>query len=114
MVQRLYTLRICLHSQQLLNGRINEIKGKLQDLETQISREEQQKLIISEKITQLNKELNVINDSLATKTKTREEYRKVISETEAAYNKILESQQTLLQVLKRETLNMQKKKQQNS
>jgi Sjoegren syndrome nuclear autoantigen 1 len=35
----------------------------------------------------------------------------VIQETEAAYLKILESSQTLLTVLKRESINIQKKKQ---
>ena len=35
------------------------------------------------------------------------EYDKVIEETQAAYLKILESSQTLLTVLKRESINMQ-------
>jgi Sjoegren syndrome nuclear autoantigen 1 len=42
---------------------------------------------------------------------TRNEYDKVIQETEAAYLKILESSQTLLTVLKRESINIQKKRQ---
>ncbi len=42
------------------------------------------------------------------------EYDKVIQETEAAYVKILESSQTLLTVLKRETINISKKKQASS
>jgi hypothetical protein len=37
------------------------------------------------------------------------EYDKVIEETQAAYLKILESSQTLLTVLKRESINMQKR-----
>ena len=48
-----------------------------------------------------------------TKTKqveTKAEYDKVIGETEAAYLKILESSQTLLTVLKRESVNIQKKR----
>lgn len=40
-----------------------------------------------------------------------EKYDKTIQETEAAYMKILESSQTLLHVLKRETVNLSKKKQ---
>jgi hypothetical protein len=38
-------------------------------------------------------------------------YDKTVQETEAAYMKILESSQTLLHVLKRETVNLTKKKQ---
>ena len=38
----------------------------------------------------------------------------VIQETEAAYLKILESSQTLLTVLKRESINIQKKRQATS
>lgn len=45
---------------------------------------------------------------------TRTEYDKVIQETEAAYVKILESSQTLLTVLKREAVNIQKKRQASS
>lgn len=44
-------------------------------------------------------------------SETKNEYDKVISETESAYLKILESSQTLLTVLKREAVNISKKKQ---
>ena len=42
---------------------------------------------------------------------SRNEYDKTISETEAAYLKIMESSQTLLTVLKRETVTLTKKQQ---
>ena len=58
--------------------------------------------------------LSSINESLARKLQARNEYDKTIQETEAAYMKILESSQTLLQVLKRETVNLTKKKQSSS
>ena len=45
---------------------------------------------------------------------TRTEYDKVIQETEGAYIKILESSQTLLTVLKRESVSIQKKRQTSS
>ncbi len=51
---------------------------------------------------------------LTPQTETRIEYEKVIQETEAAYLKILESSQTLLTVLKREAVNIQKKRQASS
>lgn len=40
----------------------------------------------------------------------RSDYDKTIQETEAAYLKILESSQTLLTVLKRESMGLQKNK----
>ena len=45
---------------------------------------------------------------------SRNEYDKTIMETEAAYMKILESSQTLLHVLKRESVNLNKKQQSSS
>ena len=45
---------------------------------------------------------------------SRNEYDKTIQETEAAYLKILESSQTLLTVLKRESVNISKKRQASS
>ena len=56
--------------------------------------------------------LNLISLNLQNETKV--EYDKVIQETEAAYLKILESSQTLLTVLKREAVNISKKKQASS
>jgi len=44
-----------------------------------------------------------INESLAQEAQTKADYDKTIRETEAAYTKILESSQTLLHVLRRET-----------
>ena len=51
---------------------------------------------------------------LAAQIATRTEYDKVIQETEGAYIKILESSQTLLTVLKRESVSIQKKRQTSS
>ena len=59
----------------------------------------------------LTERLARINDNLARKVASRTEYDKTISETEGAYQKILESSQTLLHVLKRESVNLTKKKQ---
>ena len=59
----------------------------------------------------LTERLARINDNLARKISSRNEYDKTIQETEAAYAKIMESSQTLLHVLKRESVNLTKKKQ---
>ena len=62
----------------------------------------------------LTERLARINDNLARKISSRNEYDKTIQETEAAYSKIMESSQTLLHVLKRESVNLTKKKQASS
>lgn len=62
----------------------------------------------------LTERLARINDNLARKISSRNEYDKTIQETEAAYCKIMESSQTLLHVLKRESVNLTKKKQASS
>ncbi|CAD7695148.1 unnamed protein product [Ostreobium quekettii] len=76
--------------------------------------EEGEKSKIQQDLQILTKRLAHINDSLARKIDTRNEFDKVIQETEAAYLKILESSQTLLTVLKRESVNIQKKRQASS
>ena len=62
----------------------------------------------------LTDRLSKINEGLARKIQARNEYDRTIQETEGAYMKILESSQTLLQVLKRETVSLVKKKQTSS
>ena len=57
----------------------------------------------------LTERLARINDNLARKITSRNEYDKTIQETEAAYLKILESSQTLLTVLKRESMGLERK-----
>lgn len=62
---------------------------------------------VSAFICSLSDQASVVRYSVQVATK--DEYDKVIQETEAAYLKILESSQTLLTVLKRESINIQKK-----
>ena len=57
----------------------------------------------------LTERLSRLNDNLARKIASRNEYDNTIQETEAAYAKIMESSQTLLHVLKRESVNLTKK-----
>lgn len=99
-------------------------------------------LFCPQDLTILTDRLSKINEALARKTQARNEYDRTIQETEAAYMKvllslsqyalvfgiayvlcvcvcvntmqILESSQTLLHVLKRETVQLTKKKQTSS
>ena len=68
---------------------------------------EKQIAMLTDRLTQLNG--NPYSDSLHKKIETRNNYDRTIQETEGAYIKILESSQTLLHVLKRETINLAKK-----
>ena len=79
-----------------------------------IAKDEEEKAKIQNDLRILTERLARINDNLARKISSRNEYDKTIQETEAAYMKILESSQTLLHVLKRETVNLTKKKQYSS
>jgi len=78
-------------------------------LDRQINDEMGEKTAIEKEIAGLTERLRATNDDLSTKLATKQEYDKAISETEGAYMKILESSQTLLHVLKRETVNLSRK-----
>mmetsp|Transcript_40552 Transcript_40552/g.96354 ORF Transcript_40552/g.96354 Transcript_40552/m.96354 type:complete len:112 (-) Transcript_40552:974-1309(-) len=93
---------------------IEDLREKRTEIDRLIKEEEAEKAKIQSDLAVLTKRLAMLNDSLARKTASRNEYDKVISETEAAYLKILESSQTLLTVLKRETVNINKKRQASS
>lgn len=82
---------------------IEDLCTKRDELQKQILNEEEEKGKIQNDIRILSERLAKINESLAKKIASRNEYDKTIAETEAAYMKILESSQTLLHVLKKET-----------
>ena len=90
---------------------IEDLREKREEVNRQILREEEEKAKIQKDLSLLTDRLSHINESLARKVQARNEYDKTIQETEAAYMKILESSQTLLHVLKRESVNLSKKKQ---
>ena len=79
-----------------------------------ILKEEEEKAKIQRDLSILTDRLAKINEGLARKIQARNEYDRTIQETEAAYMKILESSQTLLHVLKRESVSLTKKKQSSS
>lgn len=93
---------------------LEELKEQRDELNRQISREEEEKSLIQRELAALSEKLlrvdgKFYSDSLKRKLQARNEYDRTIQETEAAYLKILESSQTLLQVLKREGLSLAKK-----
>ena len=93
---------------------IEDLREKREAVNTAILKEEEEKAKIQKDLSILTDRLSKINEALARRVMARNEYDKTIQETEAAYMKILESSQTLLHVLKRETVNLTKKKQYSS
>merc|ERR1711998_46107 len=93
---------------------IEDLREKREEINRQILKEEEEKAKIQKDLSILTERLSKINETLSRKVQARNEYDKTIQETEAAYMKILESSQTLLHVLKRETVNLTKKKQTSS
>ncbi len=90
---------------------IEDLREKREEINRQILKDEEEKAKIQRDLSVLTDRLSKINETLARKIQARNEYDRTIQETEAAYMKILESSQTLLQVLKRETVTLVKKKQ---
>ena len=93
---------------------IEDLREKREEVNRAILKEEEEKAKIQKDLSILTDRLSKINESLARRVQARNEYDKTIQETEAAYMKILESSQTLLHVLKRESVNLTKKKQTSS
>ena len=87
---------------------IEDMREKREEVNKQILKEEEEKAKIQKDLSILTDRQSKINESLTGKVQARNEYDKTIQETEAAYMKILESSQTLLHVLKRETVNLTK------
>lgn len=93
---------------------IEDLREKREEINRQILKDEEDKAKIQRDLSVLTDRLSKINENLARKVTARNEYDRTIQETEGAYMKILESSQTLLQVLKRETVTLVKKKQTSS
>lgn len=90
---------------------IEDLREKREEINRQLLKDEEDKAKVQRDLATLTERLASINDALQRKTQARNEYDRTIQETEAAYMKILESSQTLLGVLKRESVNLVKKKQ---
>jgi len=89
---------------------IEDLRERKDAINRQVLREEEDKARIQLDLNILTDRLAWINETLAGKIQANNEYDRTIQETEAAYMKILESSQSLLQVLKRETTHLAHKK----
>tara|TARA_B100001758_G_C18005087_1_gene400103 strand:- start:234 stop:542 length:309 start_codon:yes stop_codon:yes gene_type:complete len=69
---------------------IEDLKEKREEVNRQILKDEEEKQKIQNDLRILTERLSRINDSLARKVASRNEYDKTIMETEAAYMKVCE------------------------
>eukprot|EP00002_Diphylleia_rotans_P039870 TRINITY_DN9357_c0_g1_i1.p1 TRINITY_DN9357_c0_g1~~TRINITY_DN9357_c0_g1_i1.p1 ORF type:complete len:111 (+),score=28.63 TRINITY_DN9357_c0_g1_i1:62-394(+) len=89
---------------------LEELRTRREEVHRQILREEDERNKIQNDIRILTERLNKANESLSRKISARSEYDRTIVETEAAYNKILESSQTLLNLLKRDSAHLMRQR----
>ena len=99
---------------QELKASISRLQSKREALQRQIGEEEDEASSLQREIDILADKLKTINNGIAKKKGTRDEYDRTIAEVTAAYSKIVGSSQTLLHVLKRETKSLDKKERASS
>ena len=88
---------------------LEAMKDSKEEMDNQISEEEAKKKEITDQLNVLQARLDIVNENLRKKNACREDYDRTLGETEGAFTKILESSQTLLHVLKKESTTLSKK-----
>ena len=88
---------------------LDELCEKRNILQKEIDKDEQDKFALETQLKTIQEKLNRVNNSLEDKYSTKNEYDKLISESEQAYMKILESSQVLLNVVRRDADSLSKK-----
>ena len=92
---------------------MSKITKQRNDIQTLIDHEQEEVRQIEENLKALAARNEIIKASLGKKRATIREYDKTILETQSAFDKIQESSQTLLHVLKKEGAQLTKKKHAN-
>jgi Sjoegren syndrome nuclear autoantigen 1 len=87
---------------------LEELCERRQRLEKEIEKDQREKQLLDSQLVQLQAKISAVDASLAKKLDTKAEYDKTIRESESAYMKILESSQVLLNVVKRDSMSLQK------
>jgi Sjoegren syndrome nuclear autoantigen 1 len=83
---------------ELVKG-LESLKEQRGALQKQLLGEQKEAAALEQQIAQLSNSLALATQEIKKKTLLRDEYDRLISETEEAYGKIVESSQTLLKVL---------------
>lgn len=82
---------------------LEDLRNRRNELNYQIQIEEEEKNKLQAQIRELSEKLVKTNESVARKIAARVEFDKTITDTESTFAKIVESSQTLLDLLKRES-----------
>ncbi|KAG5322632.1 SSNA1 protein, partial [Pseudoatta argentina] len=85
---------------------LEEMKVRRFELQAQIESQEKEKNNLQREIEKMSCKLTQLNDSLTKRITIRNEYDRTIADTEAAYVKILESSQLLLNMIKKEAVSL--------
>ena len=85
------------------------IRERRENLLIDMKKDTEAKNEIVQTMDKLTQELEELNATLIQKEEIKNEFDKVISNTEMAYYKLLEGSQTLLAILKRDEASLQKK-----
>jgi Sjoegren syndrome nuclear autoantigen 1 len=91
---------------ELVKG-LESLKDQRTALVKQIATQQKEAHSLEEQIEQLTQKLTQITQDLGTKTALREEYDRLIQDTETTYGKIVESSETLLKVMNTEANHLQ-------
>ncbi|XP_023026433.1 uncharacterized protein [Leptinotarsa decemlineata] len=82
---------------------LEDIKRKKNEIVHCLHREEAEKLVLEKNVKVLQDKLKILNRNIDHHKSIYEQYDKIINETENGFRKILESSQTLLQVVQQQT-----------
>lgn len=88
---------------------IEELKERRSELDRVIKKEEEEKLRLIAEIKVLTDRLNAVDESVTKKHAARTEFDRMITETSAAFAKILDSSRLLLSSVKHDSLLLGKK-----
>ncbi|XP_017795406.1 PREDICTED: LOW QUALITY PROTEIN: 13 kDa deflagellation-inducible protein-like [Habropoda laboriosa] len=88
---------------------LEDMKLRRTELQAEIDSQAEEKSNLQREIEKLSCKLTRLNDSLTKRTAVKNEYDRIITDTETAYVKILESSQLLLNVVKREATSLDQK-----
>ncbi|XP_063215514.1 microtubule nucleation factor SSNA1-like [Bacillus rossius redtenbacheri] len=88
---------------------LEDLQRQRDKLQCQIEKQHEEKALLQNQIEMLHAKLSLVNDSLVKNMATRNAYDKSIADAEAAYLKIVESSQVLLNMVRRESASLHQK-----
>jgi len=90
------------HNNELVKC-IEDLRTRLQHVDEELQQNEVEKQQLEKEYKELTVRLEHMDNHIAQQHQTRQHYQRMLDEAEQAYTKIIESSQTLLKVLKKES-----------